>query len=780
MSYNLSVLNDKEFEELSNDVLKEDLNISFQIFKRGIDGGIDLRYAGNVENEIIAQAKHFSNSKFPDLKNSLKKELPKIKIINPKRYLVITSLPLNPKQVDQIVILLHPYLKNSQDVYGYDRIISIISNSKKIEEKYFKLWITSTNILQRIINNAISGRSSFYEQKIYQKVCLYVPTQNFQAAIKKLNENKFLIITGEPGVGKTTISYLLIYELLAKDYKLIYIDDKIKDAEDLLSHDPEEKQVIFFDDFLGSNLYQIINPKNSEVTLTGFIERIQSLKNKFLILTTRTTILNQAHNKLEKFNRSRLGKLSTYELKIKNYSKLDKAKILYNHIYHSTLPVKFRDVFFENRNYVKVIEHRNYSPRLIEFLTSRKNLVISENDYDNFIFQNLNNPHEIWKSAYENQLENEERFLLMTMLTLGGSNIALYDLENAFENRLEYEIKENGYQRENDIFNISIKNLLDGFIISSTNLQNGDITLGFINPSVGDFLLNYLKDKSQEKFRILNSIIFIEQIWNCFHPNEEGYVVLNEKELSKFLEIFKARFKYLHFSSSNALLSKNLGSLTIYISLYKAKVDENLLLPLLHDLDIYEINSKQTNDFLSFIEFIINNKLESCKEIILRKWDDYIIQLYKISNDYSQFIRIKELLDKYGKSMNLFFENEDYHSLVVDPITSYFELALEENHDFSSYLIEKIIEAEFSGNRNVAESIILDESNDQLFDFLSDIGLYEFNDLFTEQFSVDHGTILEKVLEDHNYNEEEYESGLNSTSNSWQNEYEAIHDLFAR
>lgn len=136
MNYNLNVLNDKEFEQLCKDILEKDLGISLQSFKKGKDKGVDLRYAKDRENKIIIQAKHYINSKFSDLKfQMINVEIPKIKSLSPtpEKYILITSLPLNPNEVDTLVKELYPYVKNSQDIYGLDRISSILSNS--INEK---------------------------------------------------------------------------------------------------------------------------------------------------------------------------------------------------------------------------------------------------------------------------------------------------------------------------------------------------------------------------------------------------------------------------------------------------------------------------------------------------------------------------------------------------------------------------------------------------------------------------------------------------------------------
>lgn len=112
MQYRLDVLNNKDFEDLTQALLEAELGISFQNFKSGKDGGIDLRYSENIENEIIVQAKHFLKSKFSDLKTALKEEKKKIdKLSNkPKRYIITTTLALNPSETNQIVDILQPYL----------------------------------------------------------------------------------------------------------------------------------------------------------------------------------------------------------------------------------------------------------------------------------------------------------------------------------------------------------------------------------------------------------------------------------------------------------------------------------------------------------------------------------------------------------------------------------------------------------------------------------------------------------------------------------------------
>src|SRR5690606_33339538 len=105
MNYNLEVLNDKEFEDLSKDLLEEELDIPLQNFKTGKDGGIDLRYSSHNLNEIIIQAKAYTKSKYANLKATLKQERQKMDKLSPspQRYILTTTCTLSPPEINEIV-----------------------------------------------------------------------------------------------------------------------------------------------------------------------------------------------------------------------------------------------------------------------------------------------------------------------------------------------------------------------------------------------------------------------------------------------------------------------------------------------------------------------------------------------------------------------------------------------------------------------------------------------------------------------------------------------------
>ena len=287
--YDFQTLSPKDFEELTRDLLQKELNITFESFKSGKDQGIDLRYARCLKNEIVVQCKHYKNSTFSNLIKSLKEEVKKIQKINPSRYIVTTSLALSPQNKERILSTCSPYITTTSDILGLDDLNDLIQKNKDVENNHFKLWMTSTNVLERILHSDIVNESIFKLEEITEKIKRFVPNPSLDKAHKILEKENCVVISGAPGVGKTTLAEMLIWEFVIKGYEFVNISENIREAFSLYSLDPNRKQIFYYDDFLGTtNL-----TKNEDSSLILFISKINKSQNKKMILTTREYILQQ-------------------------------------------------------------------------------------------------------------------------------------------------------------------------------------------------------------------------------------------------------------------------------------------------------------------------------------------------------------------------------------------------------------------------------------------------------------------------------------------------------
>src|SRR5262245_46569494 len=101
--YDFKQLSPADFEDLTRDLLQEEWQLRLEAFKNGRDAGIDLRYAAAEAKSVVVQCKHYASSTGSTLIRHLRKdEYLKIRRLKPKRYVLVTSLPLNPLDKDKI------------------------------------------------------------------------------------------------------------------------------------------------------------------------------------------------------------------------------------------------------------------------------------------------------------------------------------------------------------------------------------------------------------------------------------------------------------------------------------------------------------------------------------------------------------------------------------------------------------------------------------------------------------------------------------------------------
>ncbi len=672
-NYNFQTLSAKDFEEFSRDILQKHFSVYFESFKQGADGGVDLYHSSSKDGKIIVQAKHWFQTGFSKLKSHLQnKELTKIKKLNPSRYVLTTSVPLSLGNKKELVKILNPFVKSTSDIFGKDDLNNLLDQFPDIERLHHKLWFSSTNVLRSIVNNGMNGRSQFTEEDILHTSARYVNNQNFDAGLKILNDSRFLIVTGEPGVGKTVLAKMLLFELLGDGYQLISITEKISEAEGVWGL--EDKQVFYFDDFLGSNYLEILQSKNNDSQLVNFIKRVQADPRKRFILTSRTVVLNQAKQQLQKLNDPIL-KLSEYEIHVGHYDDWTKAQILYNHVFFSGLGDDFRTAFYEDKNYWKIINHQNFSPRLVEFVTNAANLKgISSKDYWQFALDCFENPAEIWNYQYERQIDDYARFLICSLLSLG------YDtkeelLQNVFEARLEYEIRKNGFKRENNIFNLKIRDLLGSFF---TCIHSGkERTYHFFNPSIIDFLISYLNKADAERWRILESATYLEQFRTLFSKltsSNKGLVFTAPEDKKKLFELFVSKERELKIIKNG---SREAHLIDAYQTLFDAETISERCLELLKRLKVHEISSIQLYSWMSLLEYLSYD--EWWREAVIPRWTEIADSLFQKVSEKDELENILSLFKQYDQDFSEYVQNgrsgeivqislEDYWDNEVDAI----------------------------------------------------------------------------------------------------------------
>lgn len=481
--YDFKTLNDKEFEVLCTDLLSRFLDGRFERFKPGKDAGVDGRYFADDGLEVILQCKHWANTPTSQLIAALvRNEKPKLARLEPSRYILAISNPLSRADKKRISVALSPYIVQEDDIYGNEDLNDLLSRFPDAERNSYKLWLHSASVLTFIAQSGVMGRSEFSLDEIVQKAARYAMTDNHKKALEISNRLGVLILSGDPGVGKTTLAEHLCLQYVSEGFQFIKVIEDIKEAEQVFSKDT--KQIFYFDDFLGRNYLEALSGHEGG-HLANFIRRVSANKLKRFILTSRSTILNQGKFLIDVFENEHLRR-NEYELRIEALSSIDKGRILYNHIWHSGLPDEFREQFYIDKRYRIIIDHKNFNPRLIGFITdpSRR-----ESDdaagYWPYIERSFADPSQIWGHPFDVQLDASQRAIVL-LVVLNRRRIDEQVLADAFHRLADRPGNQNLRGRHD--FGSYIR-LLTGSFLSRIFYSGSHVALDLFNPSIGDFLL---------------------------------------------------------------------------------------------------------------------------------------------------------------------------------------------------------------------------------------------------------------------------------------------------
>lgn len=708
INYDFLNLSPYEFESLSRDLLQKHLKCHLESFSTGADNGIDLRYC-SFGNNVIIQCKRYKD--FSALFSVLKDEVQKVQVLTPTRYILVTSVELSPQRKDKIFNLFNPYIQEREDILGKDDLNNLITRFPDVEKNHFKLWLSSTNILQEIVNRNIVNQSQFVLEEIHEKLKIYVQNQSYFEAVEILKENKYVIISGIPGIGKTTLADIIVYDLLANGVdEFIFLSDTIREGYKMF--DNAKSQVFLFDDFLGRNFLTNSLNTNEDASIIRFISKIQDSSNKFLIFTTREYILNQAKIRYDLLDNTSFVKCI---IDLSKYTKLAKAHILYNHLFFYGVPIEYVNQLGKQKFLFKILEHKNYNPRIIEALTKNKTWKeIPPIKFPTYIYNLFENPELIWKHAFENAIQQKSRIILYILLPLGGK----CEYQELFE-EVSFFTKGTENRYSDNFDRLSFKNCLreleNTFIDICVN-TSPDRSITYQNPSIQDFVVNYINQDEELKLDLIKNATYLNLLLEIFSDSKNNLSQRNKLSLSdrvKLENIIVKRFdEFVYYDrfirshkSKEDIIVRKLFAIETSLDLSKRPKLKKFVIDKLNGI-LYSPNIK--NSIYYFIrllnEYYIGIDVKRIMQHAINEISDYddIVELSKLRNineeSYCNFIdeehdcyvgKISEIVSELIESTN---EDELDNTLeTVEEIETITEIDFE---DQKLILKQKIDEVE--------------------------------------------------------------------------------------
>ncbi|WP_159052551.1 restriction endonuclease [Streptomyces bungoensis] len=476
----LQKLSDFDFESLCKDLFERILGVRLEIFTSGPDGGIDLRYIGPGREKVIIQCKHWMKSGRSKLfKHLIEKELSKVRRLSPTRYILATSVEMTPAAKEKLAAEFRPYIVNEGDIFGIDEITSILRNHPDIIRKHIRLWLNDATILESAIARNIIRRSLHLADDVKDTLRTYVPSRNLRLALQFVEENHVALLSGPPGVGKTTLAQVICAHYASKGFELVEVSENVEDIYRVW--DDKIPQLFIYDDFLGQSSLGDKLYKNEDGRLLSVIRRVRREPNKRLVCTTRGYILEQARQRHERLDRENLDPL-TFLVDLDTFTLEEKAQILYNHVHWSDWPASAKEDFAQPETYRPIIRHKKFNPRALS------NVFSVPYDPDrgtpkSQVIAVLNDPMVVWRHIFDHQLGDSERRILVLLFSMGSESSAA-SLEEAF-----LECRAGSVAN----FRNSLKVLEGTFVKVAAAPYRRQVE--FANPSVNDFILAKLANE---------------------------------------------------------------------------------------------------------------------------------------------------------------------------------------------------------------------------------------------------------------------------------------------
>lgn len=717
--FNFQNLNDYEFEVVSKDILEKDTGFKFRTFTKGRDGGVDIK--AYVCDGIIAQAKHYIGSTPSKLISSLKSELKKVEILDPDEYFIFTSRGLSPDNIDVIYEIYKDYMYSKENIYDGTRINDLLNQDeyKDIVKKHYKLWLVSSNVLDLVLNQDVFIDTEDMLYDIENESKLFIKTYAYNEAFKILNKERLVILQGNPGVGKTTISKMLVLFYASKDYTVRYAsDNSIKDIKKSLSQNRDKKEIVLLDDFLGQHYLNLKEERSTEIK--ALVSYILRNPNKRLILNSRITILREATRKSQVFKSFiEDNEMSAYIIDLDSMSNIEKAEILYNHLYFKSLPSEFFLEIKKDKKYINIINHKNFNPRIIEFVTKKSNFSkIGDNNYYEYIIGKLDNPFDIWEEEFEERIDKVDRIILFCLYSLTDKYVDETILKNCFMNCIKSDIVD----KTKDLFGNSLVRLTNSML--RVFEYGGYKFIGVINPSVNDYL--YHKFFSNEIIfdNIIGNAIYFEQFLKLEN--------INKKKLEDKIKEYIIEDKF--FNLEGILRTK-----------------EHYFLEQINQFNIKQGNLKSVipiimlNERTYSMPFTRDIKMIAEKDIVILNLKCHIIiellknkemyEFYELGNLIFDISNLRTILEYLN------YDDIGYLIFIYDGIFDSKSLSEEFWDEFIKEL--EVILSEFSSAQ--IEEVVISELEDELSEIVSELFYDVDNDIKSDYYNGE-TDLLEQVI----------------------------------
>jgi conflict system STAND superfamily ATPase len=452
--YRLDDLGWFQFEWLCQSLLKAVLGLAVEAWGGHSDLGRDAYAVGplpldgpesQAPGPFVFQAKFVAEANAAGAKpdgsiqratsrevSRIRERLRKNHIQQPSVYVLLTNAPITPNLREKLAGIIHTVLPETRVItWGANDVCSMLDGAPQIRVAFPQLLGLRdlTELLRTVVEKPLLERSTLALEQATELAAVFVPTSAYNSALAKLAENGFVVLTGPPEMGKTTIARIISLAKLGEGWECYECTDP-KDFLELRRSG--EKQVFVADDAFGTTEYR---PEIAYIWAKD-MDRILRAVNAthWLIWTSRPAPLQMALQRMHLQGRAEeFPQPSEIIVDAAQLSRNEKALILYRHAKAASLEIEAKALVRQHA--ALLIDNPHFTPeRVRRFVDQTLPRVVraesSPEATEAAILQEVERPTISMKKSFD-ALGVEHRQVLVAMLDAGDHRVSSEELIQA-------------------------------------------------------------------------------------------------------------------------------------------------------------------------------------------------------------------------------------------------------------------------------------------------------------------------------------------------------------
>ena len=532
--YRLDELGWRQFENLLQLLLKQELSVAVQAWGGHSDNGRDAYYTGRLrfpDRHILSEGPFLFQVKFVEEANaagaqpasalisSVRKEVERIEqrlradnklsadwkaILHYVLYTNVTLSPSLRSQIEEAFAIVLPAC--AIHVMGGQDVCTLIDSHPTAKRAFPQLLSLRDFdvLLEEVVNRDVLERSRSAVEEARDLLPVFVPTKAYSKAFKVVRRHHFVVLEGPPEMGKTAIARMLGLVQLFAGWDMI----ECRAPDDFFKlYKSERPQVFIADDAFGHTEYEPARVRAWEHDLPKIIGRLD--RRHWLLWTSRRHILERARRSMDLQGKAEnFPKPAEVVVDASALSIDEKALVLYRHARAARLDSKLKALVRENA--VLIVRQGAFTPERIRRFVKADVRTLSNIQPDDpnrtqilyrLVNDAIQNPTKRMRSSYE-ALRGPQKWLLISLLE-GGYGCRTEKLRTLCEKHVG--------QVAGEPFERLVEELSEGFlrIHHQDERKIGEIKIGaydwvsWIHPSYRDLVIEELSSDPALKLQFL-------------------------------------------------------------------------------------------------------------------------------------------------------------------------------------------------------------------------------------------------------------------------------------